>query len=152
MKGSLSVRLWQVERGGCRVRFTIPYFVTKSHFRVLRLLLAATVSLSILSGCANAHWPKFTKWEWPHWFGKKPPKAIPRLYQTVGTVTLVSEDPSFVLIDNGSAPPPVAGTVLVIRNPGAADVQLKVTQIRKPPFVVADIVKGTPRKGDVVLE
>ena len=69
----------------------------------------------------------------------------------VGTVTLVSEDPSFVLIDNGSLPSPTAGTVLTINGPGTPPVEMKVTRIQKPPFVVADIVKGTPKKGDRVF-
>jgi hypothetical protein len=64
----------------------------------------------------------------------------------------VSEEPSFVLIDNGSLPAPAAGTVLTINTPGSAPVELRVTQIQKPPFVVADIVKGTPKKGDPVFQ
>ena len=70
----------------------------------------------------------------------------------MGTVVLVSDEPSFVLIDNGSLPPPAVGTVLAINYQGNARVELKVTSIRKPPFVVADIVKGTPKKGDRVFQ
>ncbi len=94
-----------------------------------------------MAGCGVLHWP-----------GKKrPPKATAKVPQFVGTVTLVSDEPSFVLIDNGSLPPPSAGTVLTVENPGGAPVEMKVTRIQKPPFVVADIVKGTPKKGDRVF-
>jgi hypothetical protein len=110
-----------------------------SRFRFLPALLAAVL---LLTGCGALRWP----------FKKKPPKATAKSRLLVGTVTLVSEDPSFVLIDNGSLPAPAAGTVLTINNSGAAPVEMKVTHIQKPPFVVADIVKGTPKKGDQVFQ
>ncbi len=109
-----------------------------SRFRFLPALFAA---IFLLTGCGALRWP----------FKKKPPKATAKSRLLVGTVTLVSEDPSFVLIDNGSLPPPAAGTVLTINNSGVAPVEMKVTHIQKPPFVVADIVKGTPKKGDQVF-
>src|SRR5690348_3965707 len=71
-------------------------------FRFLSALLAAIL---LLPGCALLPWNlSFRK--------KKPPRAIARFSQAVGTVVLVSEDPSFVLIDNGPLPPPAPGTVL----------------------------------------
>ena len=109
-------------------------------FRFFTALLAAVV---LLPGCGTWHW---VPWK------KKPPRAIAKFSQFVGTVALVSEEPSFVLIDNGSLPPPAAGTVLAINYQGSAPVEMKVTPIRKPPFVVADIVKGTPKKGDPVFQ
>jgi hypothetical protein len=90
-------------------------------------------------------------WNWLPW-KKKPPRAIAKFAQFVGTVTLVSEEPSFVLVDNGSLPPPAVGTLLAINYQGSAPVVMKVTPIRKPPIVVADIVKGTPKKGDQVFQ
>lgn len=111
-------------------------------FRSFPVLLATIV---FLPGCSLLHW------NWPPW-KKKPPRAIAKVSQFVGTVTLVSEDPTFVLIDNGSLPPPAAGALLTINTPGSAPVEMKVTQIRKPPFVVADIVKGMPKKGDKVFQ
>lgn len=103
--------------------------------RIFLVLLTGSV---LLVGC-GLQWPR----------KKTPPRAV--MLQLVGTVTLVSEDPSYVLIDNGSLPPPSAGTVLTIENPGGVPVEMKVTRIQKPPFVVADIVKGTPKKGDRVF-
>ena len=107
-------------------------------FRLFPVLLAAVV---LLPGCGSLS----------SLFKKKPPKAVAHVPLFVGTVTLVSEDPSFVLIDNGSLPPPAAGTVLTISNSGSPPVELKVTHIQKPPFVVVDIVKGVPKKGDRVF-
>jgi len=113
-----------------------------SLFVRVRLSLALLVAMVLLSGCSAARF----------WFGKKrPPRATVKVPQFVGTVTLVSDDPLFVLIDNGSLPPPSAGTVLTIDNQGGTPVEMKVTRIQKPPFVVADIVKGTPKKGDRVF-
>jgi hypothetical protein len=111
----------------------------------IRSSAALLTALALLSGCGGLHlnWP-FKR--------KKPPRAIAKFSQLIGTVVLVSEEPSFVLIDNGSLPPPAAGTVLAINFQGSAPVELKVTSIRKPPFVVADIVKGTPKKGDQVFQ
>jgi hypothetical protein len=113
-----------------------------SLFVRVRLSLALLTAVALLTGCGAAHF----------WFGKqKAPKATAKAPQFVGTVTLVSEDPSFVLIDNGSLPPPAAGTLLTIDSPGGTPVEMKVTHIQKPPFVVADIVKGLPKKGDRVF-
>jgi hypothetical protein len=117
---------------------TMPVFSFLHRFRFSPTLFAALV---LLPGCALVHFP----------WGKKPPRAVARTAHLVGTVFLVSEEPTFVLIDNGSLPPPAAGTVLTINTPGGVPVEMKVTQIRKPPFVVADIVKGTPKKGDPVF-
>ncbi len=70
----------------------------------------------------------------------------------VGTVALVNEEGSFVLVDNGSLPSAVAGTVLKCGPVGADSAEVKVTAIHKPPFVIADIVKGTPKKGDALYQ
>jgi hypothetical protein len=112
----------------------------------LRFFAASLVAAVLLSGCGVLHLNLL------FWKKNKPPRAIAKFSQFVGAVVLVSEEPSFVLIDNGSLPAPAAGTVLAINYQGSAPVILKVTPIRKPPFVVADIVKGTPKKGDQVFE
>jgi hypothetical protein len=106
-----------------------------------RLFPVLLVAVLLLPGCGAL----------PSLFKKKPVKGAATGPLFVGTVTLVSEDPSFVLIDNGTLPPPSAGTVLTISNSGSPAVEMKVTHIQKPPFVVADIVKGMPKKGDRVF-
>jgi hypothetical protein len=90
---------------------------------------------------------------WPPWqWKKKPPRAIAKVDQMVGTVAMVNEENAFALIDSGTLPNPVAGTILKVKTAAGTPVELRVTAIRKPPFVVADIVKGMPRKGDEVYQ
>jgi hypothetical protein len=79
-------------------------------------------------------------------------RKIPKL---VGTIVLVSEEGKFVLIDNESRPSPAMGTILGTGGEGPSTpetVELRVTEIRKRPFVIADIVRGQPQKGDRVFE
>ena len=80
--------------------------------------------------------------------GHTPPEA-PRL---VGTVTLVDEPGRFVLIDGGFLPPPSAESTLETFTAGAESGVVKVGADRRRPFVIADIVKGAPRKGDQVFQ
>ncbi len=72
--------------------------------------------------------------------------------QLVGTIALVNEDGHFVLIDNGSRPTPPTGAALKTFTGGAESAVLTVGLVRRPPFVVADIVKGIPKKGDDVFQ
>jgi hypothetical protein len=104
------------------------------------------VMMALMPACALLHAP------WKKKGGTPASGAAAKGPQLIGSVYLVSDAPSFVLIDNGSLPPPAVGTVLTINNPGGTAVEMKVTQIRKPPFVVADIVKGAPKKGDPVYQ
>ena len=104
----------------------------------LRFLLLAAAAMLLLPACSSSR-----LWPW-----KKKPRATLVTHALVGTVTLVNEEGSFILIDNGSAPPPQPGTVLKGAASSALPWEAKVTAIRKPPFVIADIVKGAPKKGD----
>jgi hypothetical protein len=70
----------------------------------------------------------------------------------IGTITLVNEEEQFVLIDNGNSPTPPTGTALKSFTGTAESGVLSVGSVRRTPFVIADIVKGTPRKGDVVFQ
>jgi hypothetical protein len=72
--------------------------------------------------------------------------------QLIGTIALVNEDGHFVLIDNGSRPTPPTGAALKTFTGGAESAVLTVGSVRRPPFVVADIVKGAPKKGDDVFQ
>jgi hypothetical protein len=70
----------------------------------------------------------------------------------VGTITLVNEEERFVLIDNGSQPPPPSGAALKAFTSGTESAVLSVGSVRRRPFVIADIVKGAPKKGDEVFQ
>jgi hypothetical protein len=112
-------------------------------FLRLRIAIVLAAAVFLLPGCAVLS--RLVPWK------KKPPKATLKVDQVMGTVSMVDLDSAFVLIDNGTLPSPMAGTIVKIRGTGGP-VELRVTQIRKPPYVVADIIKGTPKKGDAVYQ
>ena len=75
--------------------------------------------------------------------------AVPRL---VGTIALVDAGAGFVLIDNGSQIAPPTGAALKSFSGETETAVLAVGTVRRRPFVIADIVKGEPRKGDLVYQ
>jgi hypothetical protein len=70
----------------------------------------------------------------------------------VGTIALVSEDLSFVLVDVGSLYTPAAGTALKSFSGGAETGILAVDPQKQRPFIVADVIRGNPKVGDEVRE
>ena len=70
----------------------------------------------------------------------------------VGTITLVNDDGHFVLIDSGMSPGPLPGAVLKCRTAVGESGELKAGDVRRRPFAIADVVKGTPRVGDQVFQ
>ena len=77
------------------------------------------------------------------------PAAKPIL---VGIVTLVNDDGHFVLIDSGMSPGPLPGAVLKCRTTAGESGELKAGEVRRRPFAIADVVKGTPQVGDRVFQ
>ncbi len=75
-----------------------------------------------------------------------------RPLQRVGVITLFDEAGGFALIDSGSNPTPAAGARLLSYTGPTPSAQLKVGDVRRRPFVVADLEEGAPRKGDEVFE
>jgi hypothetical protein len=73
----------------------------------------------------------------------------PRL---IGVVALVNSEGRFVLIDSGTNPAPNGDGILKSKTDGVESAELRVSEIRRHPFVIADIVKGTPNKGDLVYQ
>ena len=79
--------------------------------------------------------------------------AIVSLRSPVGEVAIVNLARRFVLIDIGRAAslPPI-GAELSAKNPdGEESARLRVTPEQRPPFITADIVSGTPERGDRVF-
>ena len=76
-------------------------------------------------------------------------KSEPRL---IGVVKLVNTDGGFVLIDSGTNPAPGSAGNLKCMAGGVETAELRVSEIRRHPFVIADIVKGAPNKGDLVYQ
>jgi len=113
-----------------------------------RFLLIVALCGALFPGCALLR--KFKR-------KRLPPAAamvkVARPTQLIGTIVLVNTEGAFVLVDGGSRPNPTVGTPAESRSmDGTASAQLKVTEIRKRPFVIADIVSGTPVKGDEVFQ
>lgn len=70
--------------------------------------------------------------------------------ERVGKITLVNEDGRFVLIDLDQGQAPDQGSALKAMRNGAETAVLAVGDVRRRPFIVADIVSGEPLKGDAV--
>src|SRR5688500_11034950 len=99
-----------------------------------RHLLILMLFSAFLPGCALL--PKFLR--------KKPKAESPKAPQLIGTIVLVNPEGGFVLVDSGSLPSPVVGKALRTRPPEGSATELRVTEVRRRPFVIADIVSGTP--------
>jgi len=79
---------------------------------------------------------------------KEIPKAQPA--HLVGTVKLVNKEEKFVLIDTLTAGQVATGDNLLCIMNERQTAALKMTGLRNPPFLIADITDGTPEVGDRV--
>jgi hypothetical protein len=70
--------------------------------------------------------------------------------ERVGEIVLLNEDAKFVLVDLDRGNPPDSGTALKVMRQGVEVGVLALGDVRRRPFIVADIVRGNPQKGDVV--
>lgn len=76
---------------------------------------------------------------------KREPKAA-------GVILLVNADAGFVLIETEGRIQPDSGTALKTMRGGQETGILTVSEERRGTHVTADIVSGTPRKGDQVFQ
>jgi hypothetical protein len=83
---------------------------------------------------------------------KKDDSKTPPPHQLVGTIVSVNEDEKFVLIDTESSFTSNVGTALKSFSHGSETGVLTVSNEHRPPFMIADIVSGTPQKGDQVFQ
>jgi hypothetical protein len=111
-------------------------------------LVSCLLALSLLPGCAL--WNR--RGEKRHAAEEARLREKQRTPELIGTITLVNEDERFVLIDNDARPGPSLGSVVKSRTGDVESGELRLTEIRKRPFIIADIVKGTPQKGDRVFQ
>lgn len=79
---------------------------------------------------------------------KEVPKAQPA--HLIGTVKLVNKEEKFVLVDTLSASSVATGDNLLCIMDERQTASLKMTSLRNPPFLIADITDGTPAVGDRV--
>src|SRR5688572_19520341 len=75
---------------------------------------------------------------------KKPKNDEPSAPKVVGTVTFVSDDPAFVLVDVGSGATPEVGMRLNGTRSGQKVATLEASFERRRPFMVATIIDGEP--------
>lgn len=79
---------------------------------------------------------------------KQPPAALPPSW--LGTIKLVNERGSYVLIDSQGFVTPPAGELLTAIGNDAETASLRISADRDPPFYIADILSGKPQPGDKV--
>jgi len=117
----------------------------------LRLLIAVLCSTS-LCGCLSVPWgkppaPRPTVLSFPP--ASDGTKHEPKL---VGHVAMVNTVGNFVLLECDAYAAPSAGTAVKCIRYGAESAILNVGAERRSAMVVADIVKGTPARGDEVYQ
>jgi hypothetical protein len=80
----------------------------------------------------------------------KPPQAqVPRL---IGVVKTVNTEDRFVLIDATTFQAAEAGDLLVCIRDQKETANLRMSTLKNPPFLIADIASGTPSPGDRVFK
>ena len=102
--------------------------------------LLATICLGF-SACAIHRTPDISA----------PIKAPAPAPVAIGRVSMVNEELGFVLVQTSQTPE--AGTPLQVRSKEGKEIAiLKVSTAQKPPFVIADVMKGKPQVGEVVTK
>jgi len=79
------------------------------------------------------------------------PTGAPAWQTRLGRVVLVNSGLDFVLIDAGTSPVPEPGTRLRAYAGGEPSAELSVSIHQQRPFLIADIVSGTPHVSDMVV-
>lgn len=79
----------------------------------------------------------------------KPPTAQP--VQLIGTIRQVNLDNQFVLIDTISNFSAAPGEVFVTLSQQTQTATLRMSSLKSPPFLIADITEGKPTPGDRVF-
>jgi hypothetical protein len=90
---------------------------------------------------------------WLSWlkFPKKtppPPSATP--IDWAGVIRLVNEEERFVLIQAQGVKGVIAGEKYLCIRDAAETGVLRMTELKNPPFLIADVLSGDPRAGDKV--
>lgn len=80
---------------------------------------------------------------------KPPPAQVPR---SIGVVKTVNKEDRFVLIDATTFQGAEAGDLLVCVRDQRETANLRMSTLKNPPFLIADIASGNPAPGDRVLK
>ena len=86
----------------------------------------------------------------PNPFHKKqrPPSALPP--QWVGVIRMVNSAENFVLLESNAISSAIPGETYLAVGKGVETATLKMTSLKNPPFLIADIVSGSPSPGDKI--
>lgn len=130
-------------------RFALRFAMMSFPFSRLLLAAALCCPLAACSGMKRKPIPKAAPIRFPKTNTSDGTKGKPK---PVGTILLVNAEAGFVLIDAHGRALPDAGTALKCIRDGADSGILAVGGERQGAHVIADIVTGTPRKGDQVFQ
>jgi len=90
---------------------------------------------------------------WPEMiFPKKPGPPQARPPQLIGTIKIVNTEDRFVLIDAVSYQGTEPGSLLVCLMNQKETANLRMSSMKNPPFLIADIASGNPSPGDRVFK
>jgi len=78
----------------------------------------------------------------------KPPAATP--VQWAGEIRMVNVAENFVLVESNSAASTIPGEKYTALRDSRETAILRMTALRNPPFLIADIVSGNPSPGDKI--
>jgi hypothetical protein len=78
-------------------------------------------------------------------------KTTPSWQGRLGRIVLVNTALDFALVDIGTSPAPEAGTRLKAYNGSELSAELSVSAHQQRPFLIADILSGSPRVSDMVV-
>ena len=83
-------------------------------------------------------------------FPKKhtPPTATPP--QWIGVIRMVNSAENFVLVESGAISSAIPGETYLAVGKGTETASLKMTSLKNPPFLIADILSGSPSPGDKI--
>jgi hypothetical protein len=79
---------------------------------------------------------------------QKPPAALAP--QWTGVIRMVNAAEHFVLVEAASSAAAVPGETYLSVAGGAETSTLRMTSLKNPPFLIADIVSGTPSEGEKI--
>lgn len=86
----------------------------------------------------------------PNPFPKKQKSPAAVAPQWTGVIRMVNSAESFVLVESSAIPLVIPGETYLAVNNGLETATLKMTSLKNPPFLIADIVSGTPSPGDKI--
>ena len=70
--------------------------------------------------------------------------------QWVGVIRMVNSEENFVLVESGAMSAAIPGETYLAVGKGMETASLKMSALKNPPFLIADILSGSPATGDKI--